>query len=239
MNDLVDNRIEKGKYNKNLADLAKSIRTHCEARYKSKPKNKLKGLFMLNDGYMALPGIVCFLTGIWALIETMGAAVRKNYWQAAYFVAGIFLCSLIFKLFAKLLKAYTPEGRKMRDSIEGFHMFLATADEQRFDTMNPPKKSLELYEKYLPFAIALDCEVEWGNKFEEIIKTAELDNSAVSSFSYSSRSFHKNMGSSFAASFGGAISSASTPPSSSSGGGSSFGGGSSGGGGGGGGGGGW
>ncbi|MBL0069330.1 MAG: DUF2207 domain-containing protein [Chitinophagaceae bacterium] len=239
VNDLVDNRIEKGKYNKNLADLAKSIRTHCEARYKSKPKNKLKGLFMLNDGYMALPGIVCFLTGIWALIETMGAAVRKNYWQAAYFVAGIFLCSLIFKLFAKLLKAYTPEGRKMRDSIEGFHMFLATADEQRFDTMNPPKKSLELYEKYLPFAIALGCEVEWGNKFEEIIKTAELDNSAVSSFSYSSRSFHKNMGSSFAASFGGAISSASTPPSSSSGGGSSFGGGSSGGGGGGGGGGGW
>jgi uncharacterized membrane protein YgcG len=237
--DLIGNRIEKGKYNSNLADLTKTIKSHCETRYKGKPKNKLKGLFMLNDGYMALPGIVCFLTGVWALIETMGAAVRKNYWQVAYFIAGIYLCSLIFKLFAKLLKAYTAEGRKMRDSIEGFRMFLAGADEQRFDTMNPPKKSLALYEKYLPFAIALDCEVEWGNKFEEIINTAQVDNAAISSFSYSSRSYRDSFGSSFASSFSGTISSASTPPSGSSGGGSSFGGGSSGGGGGGGGGGGW
>lgn len=237
--DLIGNRIEKGKYNSNLADLTKTIKKHCETRYKGRPKNKFTGLFLLNDGYMILPGIICFLTGIWALIETMGAAVRKNYWQVGYFIAGIFLCSLVFKLFKKLLKAYTPAGRKMRDSIEGFRMFLATADEHRFDTMNPPKKTIALYEKYLPFAIALDCEVEWGNKFEEIINTAQIDNTAVSSFTYHSRSHRDSFGSSFAASLSGTISSASTPPSSSSGGGSSFGGGSSGGGGGGGGGGGW
>jgi uncharacterized membrane protein YgcG len=237
--DLIGKRIEKGKYNSDLADLTKTIKKHCEERYKGKPKNKLKGLFMLNDRYMALPMVVCFLTGIWALIEVMGSAVRKNYWHFAYFIAGIFLCAMVFKLFAKLLKAYTLSGRKMRDTIEGFRMFLATADEQRFDTMNPLKKSLELYEKYLPFAIALDCEVEWGNKFEEIITTAQIDNSGISSFSHSSSSHRDSFGSSFASSFSGTISSASTPPSSSSGGGSSFGGGSSGGGGGGGGGGGW
>lgn len=237
--DLTGNRIEKGKYNSNLANLSDTIKKHCEERYRVKRKNKLKGLFSLNDGYMTLPIIVCFLTGIWALIELMGSIIRKNYWQIAYFIAGIYLCSFVFKLFTKLLKAYTPAGRKMRDSIEGFRMFLATADEKRFDAMNPPEKSLALYEKYLPFAIALDCEVEWGNKFEEIIKTAEIDNKAVSSFTQSSRNSNDSFGSSFASSFSGAISSASTPPSSSSGGGSSFGGGSSGGGGGGGGGGGW
>ena len=237
--DLIGKRIEKGKYNSDLADLTKNIEKHCEERYKGKPKNKLKGLFILNDRYMAIPMVICFLTGIWAFIEVVGSAVRHNYWHFAYFAAGIFLCAMVFKLFAKLLKAYTLSGRKMRDTIEGFRMFLATADEQRFDNMNPPKKSLELYEKYLPFAIALDCEVEWGNKFEEIITTAQVDNSGISSFSHSSSSHRDSFGSSFASSFSGTISSASTPPSSSSGGGSSFGGGSSGGGGGGGGGGGW
>ncbi|MBC7872633.1 MAG: DUF2207 domain-containing protein [Ferruginibacter sp.] len=239
VNDLTGSRIEKGKYNSNLADLTKSIKKHCEEKYKGKSKNKLKGFFLLNDGYLGLPGIICFLTAIWALIEVIGASIRKNYWQIAYFVAGIFLCSFVFKIFTRLLRVYTPAGRKMRDSIEGFRMFLAAADEQRFDTMNPPKKSLELYEKYLPFAIALDCAIEWGNKFEEIIDTAQVDNTAVSSISHSSRSYRDIIGSSFASSFSGTISAASTPPSSSSGGGSSFGGGSSGGGGGGGGGGGW
>ena len=107
--------------------------------------------------------------------------------------------------------------------------------------MSPPKKSLELYEKYLPFAIALGCENEWGQKFEEIIKTASLDDSVrnTTSFTQSMHRDNDSFGSSFASSFSGAISSASSPPSSSSGGGSSFGGGSSGGGGGGGGGGGW
>ncbi|MFM6926661.1 MAG: DUF2207 family protein, partial [Ferruginibacter sp.] len=132
-------------------------------------------------------------------------------------------------------------GRQLADKIEGFRMFLATADEKRFDMMSPPEKSLELYEKYLPFAIALGCEIEWGKKFEEIINAASLDGSVstVTSFSQGMSRDSNNFSSSFASSFSGAISSASTPPSSSSGGGSSFGGGSSGGGGGGGGGGGW
>ena len=106
--------------------------------------------------------------------------------------------------------------------------------------MSPPKKSLELYEKYLPFAIALGCENEWAQKFEDIINTAVKGGTvASSSFAHSISSNSESFGSSFTSSFTGAISSASSPPSSSSGGGSSFGGGSSGGGGGGGGGGGW
>ena len=151
------------------------------------------------------------------------------------------LCSMVLRIFIKLLSAYSPEGRQLVDKIEGFRMFLSTADEKRFDTMNPPKKSLELYEKYLPFAIALGCEIEWGHKFEDIINTASMDGAVATAtaFSHSMSRDSESFGSSFASSFSGAISSASTPPSSSSGGGSSFSGGSSGGGGGGGGGGGW
>jgi uncharacterized membrane protein YgcG len=241
--DLIGTRIEKGKYNSGLGDLNKTVRTYCESNYKNKDgsvKSNYKGFFAINNSYTAWPGLICFAAAVWGFIDLVKALKLSNFWQVAYYVGGIILCVLVFKIFSKLLKAYSPEGRQLADKIEGFRMFLATADENRVDMMSPPKRSLELYEKYLPFAIALDCEVEWGNKFEDIISTAVTGGAvAGSSFSQSMGRDRDSFGSSFASSFSGAISSASSPPSSSSGGGSSFGGGSSGGGGGGGGGGGW
>ncbi len=240
--DLIDTRIEKGKYNSDLGDLNTAVKTYCESNYKNKDgsvKNDYKGFFALNNSYTTLPGLICFAAAVWGFIDLVKALKLSNYWQVAYYIGGIILCALVFKIFSKLLKAYSPEGRQLADKIEGFRMFLSTADENRFDMMSPPRKSLELYEKYLPFAIALGCDIEWGQKFEDIIKTAVISGAATSSFSQSFTHDNESFSSSFASSFSGAISSASTPPSSSSGGGSSFGGGSSGGGGGGGGGGGW
>lgn len=242
--DLVGSTIEKGKYNSKLGDLNKAVKTYCETNYKNKDgftKKGYKGFFALNSSYTILPGLICMAAGIWGAVALFKALYLSNFWQIAYYIAGIILCSIVFRIYIKLLAAYSPEGRQLADKIEGFRMFLATADEKRFDLMSPPKKSLELYEKYLPFAIALGCEIEWGKKFEEIINTASLDGkvSTVTAFSQSMSRDSHTISSSFASSFSGAISSASTPPSSSSGGGSSFGGGSSGGGGGGGGGGGW
>ena len=241
--DLIGSRIEKGKYNSNLGDLNKAVKDYCEEHYKNKDgrvKKGYKGFFALNGKYTLFPGLVCVAAAIWGFVELMRALALSNFWQIAYYVGGIILCVQVFSIFRKLLSAYNPQGRQLMDMIEGFRMFLATADEKRFDMMSPPKKSLELYEKYLPFAIALGCENEWGQKFEDIINTAVIGGAvASSSFAHSMSRDSDNFGSSFASSFSGAISSASSPPSSSSGGGSSFGGGSSGGGGGGGGGGGW
>jgi uncharacterized membrane protein len=241
---LIDSRIEKGKYNSSLGSLNTEIKEYCDKHYKSKDgsvKPGQKGFFALNNRYTVLPIFVCIAAAGWGFFGGLIKAFQVlNIWQLAYFIGGIILCVIVLKIFSKLLRAYSPEGRELADKIEGFRMFLSTADEQRFDMMSPPQKSLELYEKYLPFAIALDCEIEWGKKFEDIINTAVISGAAASS-SFSQSFIHdsNNIGSSFSSSFSGAISSASTPPSSSSGGGSSFGGGSSGGGGGGGGGGGW
>jgi uncharacterized membrane protein YgcG len=242
--DLIDTRIEKGKYNSDLGDLNTKVRNYCDENYKNKDgsvKSGYKGFFALNNSYTIFPILVCIAAAAWGFFGGLVTAIKlSNLWQIAYFVGGIFLCWLVLTIFNRLLTAYSPGGRELANKIEGFRMFLATADENRFDTMSPPKKSLELYEKYLPFAIALDCEIEWGQKFKDILSTAVIGGAvANSSFAYSMSRDSNNFSSSFASSFSGAISSASSPPSSSSGGGSSFGGGSSGGGGGGGGGGGW
>lgn len=240
--DLVNTTIRKGKYNSELGDLNRTLETFCSKTYKNKDggyKKGYRGFFATNASYTVIPILVCIAAGGWAFVALVKAMMLHNFWQAAYYIGGIILCVRVLNLFSRLLEAYSPDGRRLMDQAEGFRMFLSTADEHRFDLMNPPEKTLELYEKYLPFAIALGCEIEWGKRFEDIINTAYLDGNAASSFTQSFSRDNEGFSSSFASSFSGAITSASTPPSSSSGGGSSFGGGSSGGGGGGGGGGGW
>ena len=143
-------------------------------------------------------------------------------------------------LFYRLLKAPTILGRRMMDHIEGFKMYLETAEEERLNMMSAPNKTPELYEKFLPYALALDVEVAWTEKFSDVLARSSQDAATYSPAWYSGTSlsrfstaeFSTNLGSSLSS----AISSSSRAPGSSSG---SGGGGSSGGGGGGGGGGGW
>ncbi len=151
---------------------------------------------------------------------------------------------LINGLFIYLLKAPTPFGRAMMDDIEGFKLYLSTAEQHRLDVMHPPEMSSELFEKYLPFAIALGVENQWSDRFARHLS---LSGTEPSSYDYSpgwysdSHFSISSMSSGFSdlsSDMSTTISSASVAPSSSDGGFSS-GGGFSGGGGGGGGGGGW
>ncbi|MBN1154727.1 DUF2207 domain-containing protein [candidate division KSB1 bacterium] len=143
-------------------------------------------------------------------------------------------------LFYRLLEAYTPIGRSLMDRVEGFRMFLSVTERDRIRMLNPHARSIELFEKYLPYAIALDVEQEWSDQFTDILaQSGQQQPSRVASWYSSSSSRPVNIGSlmsSLGSSFSASISSSSSAPGSRSG---SGGGGSSGGGGGGGGGGGW
>ena len=143
-------------------------------------------------------------------------------------------------LFYHLLKAPTLSGRKIMDQIEGFKLYLSVAEKERLNLLNPPEKTPALFEKYLPYALALDVENAWSEQFAEVLAKAGTETQPYSPAWYSGSSwdsFHTSrFTDSLGSSFAGAISSSSSPPGSSSG---SGGGGSSGGGGGGGGGSGW
>jgi len=143
-------------------------------------------------------------------------------------------------LFHYLLKAPTRTGRSVMDEIEGFKLYLSIAEKERFAILNPPDKTPELFEKYLPYALALDVENQWNEQFAGVLATATVEEGRYHPAWYQGRHSMSNDITGFAttlsSSFTSAISSSSTAPGSSSG---SGGGGSSGGGGGGGGGGGW
>jgi uncharacterized membrane protein YgcG len=138
------------------------------------------------------------------------------------------------------LQAPTVAGRGIMDRIEGFRQYLGVAEEDRLNTLTPREKTPELFERFLPYAIALDVENRWAKRFAGVLAAAGTS-AAVGSWYAGSRDWRTDpVG--FADHLGGALShtiaSASSPPGSSDSGGSS-GGGSSGGGGGGGGGSGW
>jgi hypothetical protein len=148
-------------------------------------------------------------------------------------------------LFHHLLKAPTLAGRALMDRIEGFKAFLKAVDADRLQTMVPPNKTPQLFERFLPYALALGVEHAWSEQFSQVLARAATAEGSGSSTGYSPSWYSGSSFTSFSASeftsgfsssFSSAISSSSTAPGSSSG---SGGGGSSGGGGGGGGGGGW
>ncbi len=176
-----------------------------------------------------------------AALSSCAGEVHVVFTYAPYawtpLVGAAFLLTFVNHLFRRLLKSYTPLGRELMDKAEGLRLYLSTAEEERLDSMNPPERTPALFEKLLPYALALDVEQAWSEKFAALLGRAQLD--GYQPDWYSGTAFARGGYGGFASSMGGslasAISSSSSSPGSSGGGG----GGSSGGGGGGGGGGGW
>ncbi len=143
-----------------------------------------------------------------------------------------------------IMKAPTLKGRDVIDHLNGLKYYMEAVEEKILKTFDPPEMSRELYETYLPYAVALGVESKWGDKFSMSVAGAGLavgaaivtapswyssSSSASGGHGFSSQSLINNFSTTLAA--------ASTSNASSGSGGYS--GGSSGGGGGGGGGGGW
>ena len=227
-------------YNPSLADFGRRLKDHLSKNFQidyKKNKDK-KGLFAVNRTPLIIGAIILVISAFGVLFS-LGSHPSG---MLIILFCLVFIAALIMQyVFSKILPAYTIEGMKLRDQIEGLKMYLSTAEEKRYDTLNAPEKSIETFEKFLPYAIALDCQIQWSSTFENILQQAILDNAYQPNYYRGHVGTHfaiSTFNSSLSSGLSSAISSASTVPSSSSGGGSS-GGGSSGGGGGGGGGGGW
>ncbi len=182
-----------------------------------------------------------FFTAV--LIGVFGVFLLE-VWDAPLTMVLLSLGGFATYLFYILLKAPTALGAKILDQIEGFRLYLDTAEKDRLEVLHPPELTPKEFEKCLPFAIALDCENRWSKRFEREMAAASADTgrmpSVYSPLWYSGSSFSRLGTAGFVSAIGtsvaSAAASASTAPGSSSG---SGGGGFSGGGGGGGGGGGW
>jgi len=131
---------------------------------------------------------------------------------------------VILILFAQIMPTRTVEGARAREAALGFKEFLSRVESERYKQMIT---SPDLFEKYLPYAMAFGVEEQWARAFKDIYNQPPQWYSGgtgpfnASSFSQSISTMSHAAGSSMA----------SSPSSSGSGGGGSSGGGSGGGGG--------
>lgn len=88
--------------------------------------------------------------------------------------------TLLLGLVSYLLYAWLivrPGERKLhyRSAVEGLKMYLDVAEEKQLQFFNPPEVTPALFEQLLPYAIALDMEKVWGDKFEKAFLSSALE----------------------------------------------------------------
>jgi uncharacterized membrane protein len=139
--------------------------------------NTLKGIYSTtyNEKYLVnnysksiFPAVVVFIIGGIVLAREPYLIESVLIWTAIV-PAIAALC-----MFFYLLHTYTKTGRKLRNEILGFKMFLEATETERLKIIGtPPTRTPELYEKYLPYAIALGVEKAWSQQFASIFSSLE------------------------------------------------------------------
>jgi uncharacterized membrane protein YgcG len=212
-------------YHKLLGNARKSHRSSLKRDY--------AGRYFRTNGLLSFPGLVI------AVVSSV-VALKVGTGPTPLVIGVIVVMVVVFLAFAALMRRHTVLGRKVLDEVLGFRDYLEIAEKDEMNLRNPPEKTPRLFEKYLPFALAMGVEQAWSERFSDVF--ARLGGSGESSYqpswyngSWNSLDMSSNT-SGLVSGLNSAISSSVTAPGSSSG---SGGGGSSGGGGGGGGGGGW
>ncbi len=192
-----------------------------------------KRKYFRTNGALNIPAIVIVLV-------STALALSSGNGPTFLLIATIIAMFLTMAFFAIIMKRPTMRGRQLLDEMLGFKDYLEVAEKDELNLRNPPEKTPELFETFLPFALALGVDQQWSERFASLLASIrEPDGSSYSPGWYDGNWNSSNLSKAtngLASGLNSAVSSSVTAPGSSSGGG---GGGSSGGGGGGGGGGGW
>jgi uncharacterized membrane protein YgcG len=231
---LLDKLFEKGSTlelkSANAARVQAAMASHTKALSK-----RLKGVY-LNPNAMTL------VIGCVASLLLCGLAFVIAGGPSAALVITSIMIMLVNMVFIGLMPAPTERGRRLLDHVEGLKLYLSVAEQQDLARLqrpdaDEPSLTPERFEQLLPFALALEVEEAWTDKFTAAVGQAMAERTrsslawyggsgaAIGSLSGMSQSLSKSLSSN--------ISSAASPPGSSAGGGGSSGGGGGGGGGGG------
>jgi hypothetical protein len=110
--------------------------------------------------FMILPCIAAII---------LGAVILGTTFGTLFLIVALFLVLLNVALF-QWMKAPTPEGGPLLTEIEGFRLFLNSVERFPMQRSEPPSNP-GLYEKYLPYAVALELEQAWGDQFIALAST--------------------------------------------------------------------
>ncbi len=116
-----------------------------------------------------------------AVIFGSGLLVYSFGWMVLGIAAGMVILNLIFM---HLMKAPTAEGARLLAEIEGFRDFLNRVERFPMDSGESPKGNADAYERFLPYAVALEVEQTWCDKFVALTSTYHQQMAAEHAHSY-------------------------------------------------------
>ena len=108
-------------------------------------------------GFGVVMTVILIGAGVWA----------SQHWgmQAPPFIVAALLTGVILCGFGWFMPARTQTGARALEGVLGFEDFLAHVESDRFNRMI---KTPEMFEKFLPFAMALGVEKNWSKAFQGI-----------------------------------------------------------------------
>jgi uncharacterized membrane protein YgcG len=103
-----------------------------------------------------------------AAIALVGASwgASQGLQPFPFLLAGL-VSGLIVGLFARVMPARTVAGARALERLLGFEEFLNRVEKDRFERV---VKTPELFERYLPYAMALGVERKWARAFRDIYR---------------------------------------------------------------------
>jgi uncharacterized membrane protein len=107
-------------------------------------------------------GVVIGVLSIWG-----GSAIASGLGMAPlpFVIAGI-LSAIVICAFGWFMPAHTEQGTRALEGVLGFEDFLNHVESDRFNRMI---KTPQMFEKFLPYAMALGVEKNWSKAFQGIM----------------------------------------------------------------------
>lgn len=103
-----------------------------------------------------------------AILLFIGGLILGSFLLSGWYVVFGTLLALEAIFFFLLMPRRTKKGALMQEKILGFKMYLKHAERYRLKRLYSPKNYKDLFEKYLPYAIALEVEKEWAKQFKDM-----------------------------------------------------------------------
>lgn len=127
--------------------------------------------------HIKLPHFIFFIFILLVFFQVNFMSIFSNQYisPGVYSIFGIAsVVSLL--IYGYLIQKPSQQRVDLKAQIEGFEMYLTMAESKQIQHFNPPQMTPEIFEKLLPYAIALKVDDIWGETFEDYLKMAGINN---------------------------------------------------------------
>lgn len=150
-----------GSYNSTLKEMVTHFKNDIRKKHKS----------LINEGnnskFLKIPFLS--ILGYTVISLILNYFYRTNNFKLLFFLP-LFISLVLFFVYLNLIERPSEKKLEIQSLIEGFKMYLMATEEKLSEQSNPPEITLEIFEKYLPYAIVLGVDRIWGENFRQNLR---------------------------------------------------------------------